>query len=334
MQLNAGALEIVAELLTRSDALGVACHTVAGGGRVVDCGVKAAGSIEAGVLLARAAMAGLGAVRVEEQGILPEAFALAWPGCPWPIVAVNSEEPLAACLASQYAGWKVSTPSYFAMASGPIRAAIGREDLFDHIGMRERPDAAVGLLETAKLPPDEVCLSLAADAGVAPDKLVLLVARTASTAGTLQVIARSLETALHKLHDLHFDLRRIRRGSGRAPLAPVPRKDDLVAIGRTNDAILYGGHVVLEVTGDDASLLDIGPRMVSRASADYGAPFCTLFERAGRDFYALDPALFAPALVELVNIDTGRRHRFGGIAPEIVERSFTTPLTAASGSGT
>jgi len=227
----------------------------------------------------------------------------------------------------------VSTPGYFAMASGPIRAAIGREDLFDEIGMRERADVAVGLLETAKLPPDDVCQSLASAAGVAPDRLVLLVARTASAAGTLQVIARSLETALHKLHDLHFDLRRVRRGAGWAPLAPVPAKDDLAAIGRTNDAILYGGHVVLEVTGDDASLLDVGPRMVSRASADYGASFCTLFERAGRDFYALDPALFAPALVDLVNLDTGRRHRFGGVAPEIVTASFTAPAAAASGSG-
>jgi methenyltetrahydromethanopterin cyclohydrolase len=105
MQLNAGALEIVAELLTRSEPLGVACHTVAGGGRVVDCGVKAAGSIEAGVLLARAAMAGLGAVNVEEHGTLPEEFTIAWPDCPRPIVAVTSEEPLAACLASQFAGW-------------------------------------------------------------------------------------------------------------------------------------------------------------------------------------------------------------------------------------
>lgn len=333
MQLNAGALEIVAELLSQTDALGVACHTSADGSRVVDCGVKTAGSIDAGVLLARAAMAGLGTVRVEEPGQSPEAFAQVCSGCPWPIVAVESEQPLAACLASQYAGWRVSTPDYFAMASGPIRAAIGREDLYDDIGMRERADAVVGLLETAKLPPDEICRSLAAEAGVPADKLVLLVARTASIAGTLQVIARSLETALHKLHELHFDLRRIRRGSGRAPLAPVPRKDDLVAIGRTNDAILYGGHVVLEVTGDDASLLDIGPRMVSRASADYGSPFCTLFERAGRDFYALDPALFAPALVDLVNIDTGRRHRFGGIAPEIVARSFMTPQPTTVGSG-
>ncbi len=334
MQLNAGALRIVSEILSQADALGVVCHTVANGTRVVDCGVKAPGSTDAGLLLARAAMAGLGNVWVEEPAHSSAALAQVWPGCRWPIVAVESEQPLAACLASQYAGWKVSTTGYFAMASGPIRAAIGREDLFDDIGMRERPDTAVGLLETAKLPPDEVCRSLAADAGVPADKLVLLVARTASIAGTLQVIARSLETALHKLHDLHFDLRRIRRGSGRAPLAPVPREDDLVAIGRTNDAILYGGHVVLEVAGDDASLADIGPRMVSRASADYGSSFCELFERAGRDFYALDPALFAPALVDLVNVETGRRHRFGGIAPEIVDRSFTTPQATAAGSGT
>ena len=31
MQLNAGALEIVAELLSQADALGVECHTVADG---------------------------------------------------------------------------------------------------------------------------------------------------------------------------------------------------------------------------------------------------------------------------------------------------------------
>ncbi|MFM9196609.1 MAG: methenyltetrahydromethanopterin cyclohydrolase [Planctomycetia bacterium] len=334
MQLNAGALRIVAEILSDPERLGVACHTAASGARIVDCGVKAVGSIEAGVLLARAAMAGLGTVAVEQPGQVSAAFAHLWPDCEWPIVAVASDQPLAACLAAQYAGWKVSTAGYFAMASGPIRAAIGREDLFTEIGMRERADDAVGLLETAKLPPDEVVMTLAADAGVPADRLVLLVARTASTAGTLQVIARSLETALHKLHDLHFDLRRIRRGTGRAPLAPVPKKDDLLAIGRTNDAILYGGHVVLEVTGDDDSLLEIGPRMVSRASADYGAPFCTLFERAGRDFYALDPALFAPALVDLVNVDTGRRHRFGGIAQTIVNGSFTAPAATPAGLGT
>ena len=330
MLLNEAAFRIVEQTSANADRLKIVLHTTAGA-RVVDCGVKATGGIEAGIAMARAAMAGLGRVWVEPVGSHGGSYASEWPGCEWPVVAVESDQPLAACLAAQYAGWKVNTKNYFAMASGPIRAAIGREDLFADVGLRERPSVAVGLLEAAKLPPADVCEQLAADAGVAPGALALLVARTASTAGTLQVIARSLETALHKLHDLHFDLTRIRRGSGRAPLAPVP-DDDLVAIGRTNDAILYGGHVVLEVTGDDESLLEIGPRMVSHASADYGVPFCQLFAKAGYDFYALDPALFAPALVDLVNVDTGRRHRFGGIAPEIVRMSFTAPSTDSSDS--
>jgi methenyltetrahydromethanopterin cyclohydrolase len=326
MLLNESAFPLAESLIAAADRLDVAVHEV-GGVRVVDCGVARAGSIDAGLAMAMAAMAGRGAVRLLDAG--RGGFGPSWPDCPWPVVTAASDEPVAACLAAQYAGWKVSDDGYFAMASGPVRAAIGREDLFDDIGRRERPACAVGLLEAAALPPAAVCRTLASDAGVEAGRLILLVARTASIAGTLQVIARSLETALHKLHDLHFDLARIRRGSGRAPLAPVPRKD-LVAIGRTNDAILYGGHVTLEVTGDDASLRDIGPRMVSQASPDYGAPFMTLFERAGRDFYALDPALFAPAMVDLVNLDTGVTHRFGSLAPETVHASFTPPREGTS----
>lgn len=327
--LNSRALEIAAEALAAPGRLGITVASLPCGTRVVDAGVEAAGGVEAGVLLARVAMAGLGSAWLEPPASAPRPtrHPLAddpWrAACPWPTVAVESDDPVAACLASQYAGWKVAVGKYFAMASGPVRAAIGREDLFDHVGHRERPAAAVGLLETAKLPPEEVCRRLAAEAGVEPERLLLLVARTASAAGTFQVVARSLETALHKLHELGFDLRRVRGGGGRAPLPPVPRPaDDLEAIGRTNDAILYGGTVVLEVTGDDASLAEIAPRMVSRASASFGSPFKTLFEAAGRDFYALDPALFAPAVVELRNPDTGRRHRAGTIAPDVLRASF------------
>lgn len=330
--LNARAAALVDAALGRAEALGIALHRGAAGTRIVDAGVRARGGTEAGILLARAALADLATVRVGPADAPVPPLALdphddPWEGRrPWPMVAVASAAPVAACLASQYAGWKVSSGRYFAMASGPLRAAIGREGLFDDIGHRERPDLAVGLLEAAKLPPDEVCADLAAQAGVAAEALTLLVARTASPAGTLQVVARSLETALHKLHDLHFDLGRIRAGSGRAPLPPVPEPaDDLEAIGRTNDAILYGGQVVLEVAGDDDELADLARRMVSAASPAHGRPFRVLFEEAGGDFYALDPALFAPAAVELVNPDTGVRHRGGAVLPEIVRASFGTP---------
>jgi methenyltetrahydromethanopterin cyclohydrolase len=322
MHLTGAALAIAEPLCARPATVGAALHIV-GGARVLDCGVAAAGGSEAGLGMARVALGGLGSVTLEPGGRPGAAPLPGWPDCPWPVVTVSSDAPVAACLAAQYAGWRVKEAGYFAMASGPIRAAIGREELYDDIGMRERSSAVVGLLETDRLPPAEVCRRLAADAGVPPEHLLLLVARTASLAGTLQVTARSLETALHQLHERKFDLGRVRRGSGRAPLPPVPEPaDDLVAIGRTNDAILYGGHVVLEVTGDDDSLRAVGPRVVSRGSASHGEPFARLFAKAGGDFYALDPALFAPAVVEFVNVDTGVRHLFGGLEPVVVARSF------------
>jgi methenyltetrahydromethanopterin cyclohydrolase len=329
MGLNENGYAIAEELVRRCAQFGA--HIVeAGGVRLVDCGVKAAGSDEAGLIMARVAMGGAGDVSVRgPDGSSPAPSPTAWPGCPWPTVTVSSEQPVAACLAAQYAGWKVASEKYFAMASGPIRAAIGREHLFDTIGMRERPDVAVGLLEASRLPPEAICHELAAAAGVTPENLLLLVARTASAAGTLQVVARSLETALHKLHDLGFNLARIRRGTGTAPLPPVP-KDDLTAIGCTNDAILYGGSVVIEVTGDDASLAAIGNRAVSRGSPAFGKPFLAIFEAAGHDFYAIDPALFAPARLELVNAETGQRHVCGEVEPEIVASSFATASTATA----
>jgi len=310
--------EIAADLWIRADDIAAVRHD-RGGVRVLDCGVKAAGGDAAGLGMARVALGGDGEVSLTAAGSGREA----WAGCPWPTVGVTTERAVAACLAAQYAGWRVATPVYFAMASGPMRAAIGREALFDKIGMRERPPVAVGPLETAKLPPVEVCQELAAAAGVSAESLMLLVARTASAAGTLQIVARSLETAIHKLHDVGFDLRRILGGEGTAPLPPVAA-DDLAAIGRTNDAILYGGSATIRVTGDDADLADIGPRAISRASRSGGRSFREIFAAAGGDFYAIDPALFAPARLEFLNVETGRRQAFGAVAQEIVDASFTS----------
>jgi methenyltetrahydromethanopterin cyclohydrolase len=324
MGLNERGYEIAADLARRAVAIAAACHDC-GGVRVLDCGVAAAGSDEAGLGMARAALGGAGDVVVLPATDDPTH--LAWPGCPLPTVRVTSDRAVAACLAAQYAGWKVSSGRYFAMASGPMRAAIGKEELFDEIGLRERPPVAVGLLESSRLPPDDVCRDLAAAAGVPPEKLLLLVARTASPAGTLQVVARSLETAIHKLHDLGFDLARIRGGSGTAPLPPVAA-DDLTAIGLTNDAILYGGSAVIEVAGAAAQVAELGPLAVSSASPAFGAPFKTIFEAAGRDFYAIDPALFAPARIEFIDVETGRRDVFGSVAPATVAESFAAGAAA------
>jgi methenyltetrahydromethanopterin cyclohydrolase len=312
LPLNERAAQLAEQLIADGDALRLGVSTAACGARLVDCGIRAEGGLEAGRRLAEICLAGLGQVRFVPAD--PEMHAgLA--------VLVSTDQPLAACMASQYAGWQLSCEKYFAMGSGPMRAAAAKEALFETIGHRERPQRAVGILETRKLPPDELCADVAAACGVRADQLVLFVAPTASMAGGVQVVARSVETALHKLLELGFDLGRVVSGAGAAPLPPVSG-DDLVAIGRTNDAILYGGEVTLWVRGDDASLEAIGPRIPSGASADFGQPFATIFERYGRDFYQIDPHLFSPAVITLANLDTGRSFRFGHTLPRVIHESF------------
>lgn len=291
------------------------------GARIIDCGVRASGSAELGVLMAEIAMGGRGKVSIDTKQEF-EALPDLWSKCPWPLVQVHSDDPVSACLASQYAGWKIDQDNYRAMASGPIRAVIGKEKIYETIGRRERPSMTIGLLEANRMPPEAVCQELAALAGLPTHAITLLVAATESPAGLVQIVARSLETSLHQLHECGFNLERIVRGSAIAPLPPKTQ-DTLIALGCTNDSILYGGVVQLDVTGDDRSLEDIGPKAVSCCSDLHGRLFSELFEQVNQDFYALDPALFAPAVLEFKNLDTGRHHRFGSTSPDIIEMSFS-----------
>jgi methenyltetrahydromethanopterin cyclohydrolase len=152
-----------------------------------------------------------------------------------------------------------------------------------------------------------------------------LVAPAFSIAGNLQVVARSLETALHKLYELQFDLSQVVSGFGTAPLPPVAA-DELTAIGRTNDAILYGGQVVLWVKADDEQLRELGPKVPSSSSPDHGEPFAEIFKRYEREFYKIDPLLFSPAVIYLNNLKSGRSHVFGSIEGEVLRKSFFNDL--------
>jgi methenyltetrahydromethanopterin cyclohydrolase len=311
MTLNDEAWVLAEQMAGDAAALRLAVHTI-GGATVIDCGIAVDGGLQAGLGLSRVCMAGRG-----EVALVPGEVG-AWRG---PLIQVQSDDPVRACLASQYAGWQLSVGKYFAMGSGPMRARYGKEDLFNDIPGREESAVAVGVLETRKLPTEDVVKHLADKLGLAADRLMLLVAPTASLAGTVQIVARSLETALHKLHALKFDVTQLVSGFGTAPLPP-PAKDDMAAIGRTNDAILYGGRVHLWVRADDEHLAAIGPQVPASASRDHGLPFAELFARSGHDFYKIDPHLFAPAVVVFHNLTSGRTFAFGEPAPDVLRRSF------------
>ena len=308
LRMNELATEIADELGKHAPLFWVVSHTLAIGVRVIDAGVETDGGYDAGLALAEICMGGLGHVSYTPVQIGAEA---------WPGVTVWTDHPAVACMASQYAGWAISVEKFFAMGSGPLRAhARVERELFEKLGYEEEAAHGVLVLEGRKLPDQAVVAWVAEKARLQPSQLTFVVAPTASLAGGVQIAARILETGLHKMETLGFDVRRIVSGMGTAPIPPVA-KNDLRAIGRTNDCILYGGQARYTVRAGDTELA----KLPASASSDYGKPFYEIFQRYEGDFYKIDPLLFSPGEVWLTSTETGRTFHAGHLNPDVLAAS-------------
>ncbi|HEX6721886.1 MAG TPA: methenyltetrahydromethanopterin cyclohydrolase [Burkholderiaceae bacterium] len=316
LSVNQHAAPWVERLCTQADALRVRVQRDDSGVRLVDPGITAPGSVAAGLLIGEICMGGFGSVNL--RGAANDG----WPS--W--LDVRSSQPVLACLGSQYAGWSLTASKeetggkkFFALGSGPVRALAVKEPLFAELGYRDRAERGVLVLEVDRVPPPVVLHKVLRDTGLAPDALTVVLTPTTSAAGTTQVVARVLEVALHKAHELGFALGDIVDGVASAPL-PAPSPDGVQAMGRTNDAILYGGRAHLSVRGGDDAARDLAAKLPSNNSRDFGRSFADIFKDVGYDFYKIDPALFAPAEIWVSNLDSGHSWHGGAVDMELLRR--------------
>ena len=286
------------------------------GENLIDAGADFRGSIEAGLRIAEICLGGLGKVHLVPDGATPR-----WP---W-TVTVSSPQPVIACLGSQYAGWSLThgtgKSAFLALGSGPARALAQKETVLQDIGYRDEANVATLIIESGRAPPREILEMVTRDCGVAPSALTVIYAPTQSLAGGAQVVARVLEVVLHKAHQLKFPMERVVNGMAAAPLSP-PHPDFVTAMGRTNDAIIYGGRAHLFVTGPTADAETLAYALPSRASRDFGSPFAEIFERFKGDFYAIDPMLFSPAEVIVTAVESGVSFRAGSLHHKLLDLSL------------
>ncbi|MBO0663386.1 methenyltetrahydromethanopterin cyclohydrolase [Jiella sp. MQZ9-1] len=316
LSVNAGVQSLVADLKQRARELKVAISTGAAGETVIDAGAAVPGSLEAGRIITEICLGGYGSVVIGSSERLPR----------WPFaLTVRSSNPVIACMGSQYAGWQLTNepgePDYFSMGSGPARALAGKEALFKDITYADQSDTATLVLEAGSPPPEALVRRIADDCDIAPEKLTIIFTPTQSLAGSVQIVGRVVEVALHKAHELHFDMSQIVEGMGTAPLAP-PHPDFLTAMGRTNDAVIYGGRVTLHVTGPADAARALAERLPSSTSEDYGKPFKEIFSRYDGDFYKIDGMLFSPAAVQVVALESGETFSAGAVNPDLIDASF------------
>jgi methenyltetrahydromethanopterin cyclohydrolase len=316
VSINVRAGALVDRLIADSDRLRVVATKGSRGETLVDAGSAAVGGLDAGILLAEICLGGLGKVTLGPYSATPN----------WPFyLTVRSSDPVVACLASQYAGWALShgegKGSFFALGSGPGRALAQKEPLFQDLDYKDKADRATLVLEGDKPPPVEVVDKVAHDCGVAPERLTFIYAPTRSLAGGVQIVARVLEVAMHKAHELKFPLARIVDGVATAPLSP-PHPDFVTAMGRTNDAIIYGGVAHIFVTGPASEARDLAQALPSTNSRDHGRPFAEIFKSFKGDFYKIDPSLFSPAEAIVTALESGETFRAGQISQDLLDASF------------
>ncbi len=306
--------EVFEEMLDYADELQIEVHELDNGTVVADAGVLAPGGYGAGVYLSRLCLADLAEIQLapfDLQGVL------------LPGVSVATDFPAISCMASQCAMWQIKADKYFAMGSGPARALAKKtRELYDKIGFEESSDVAVIVLESGKLPDEKVSALIAEKCSIDPADLRIAVAPTDSVAGLVQVSARVVETGLHKLFSMGFDINSIKSGWGRAPISPISG-DATMCMGSSNDAIIYGGETYYTLEYENLEELQQYLRgMPSQASRDWGAPFYKTFKAAGFDFFKVDHNVFAPAKVVMNEIKSRRTFVSGKVNLEALAESF------------
>lgn len=312
ISINALTKPLVEDLVSNAGAYNVAVSTHASGATIIDAGISVAGGLEAGRHIAEICMGGLGHVNLQNDATFKR----------WPLsVKVHAKSPVIACLGSQYAGWALSHEKFFSLGSGPARAIAQREEIYQELNYQDQCEQSVLVLETDKIPPAEVIEKVARDTKMQAKDLTFILTPTRSLAGTVQITARVLEVALHKLHTVHFPLDALIDGYGIAPI-PAPSPDFLTGMGRTNDAILFGGFVHLYVKSTDEAAEKLAKELPSSSSKDYGRPFAEVFKAVNMDFYKIDPLLFSPAKVTITNLETGRSFFAGDFNESLLEQSF------------
>ncbi|MEM2675965.1 MAG: methenyltetrahydromethanopterin cyclohydrolase [Candidatus Bathyarchaeia archaeon] len=310
LSVNCLAWKLLEKLCGNPEFYGVRVERAQCGAMVVDAGMKARGGFQAGKIITEICMGGCGKAKIGfwQYG----EFEL-------PTIFVYTDHPAIATLGSQFAGWNIKEGDYFAIGSGPARAlALKPKEIYEKIGYRDDFDKAIVVLETDKIPPENLMKRLAEECHVQCKNLALILTPTASLAGATQVAGRIVETGIHKLTKLGFNPNVILYAWGCAPIPPTHPKF-VKAMARTNDAILYGGvtHYIVDYENEE-ELAQMVEKAPSKASKDYGKPFLEIFKAANYDFYKIDPNIFAPAKITINNVRTGKTFTAGEVNIKIL----------------
>ncbi|MHA1195625.1 MAG: methenyltetrahydromethanopterin cyclohydrolase [Promethearchaeota archaeon] len=320
LSVNREAFKIIKQILSYPDFYSIKISYLSNKATIIDA---SNGTYEFGRLVGEICMGGFGSCQFINMSIK---------GVFIPGLLVQTSHPVIALIGSQKAerlkikvqeGEKVKKLAY--MVSGPFRAKSRLDkELFDVINYADDSNESVIVFESSKIPNESIMEQIFYKCKLEPENTVAIFTPTNSIPGTVQIAARVIKTGVHILREQNFNPHYLKYAMGTTPIAPIA-KDDIQAMGRTNDSIIYGGCIYLAVdvpSDEESQMVELLQNCPSIVSSSYGKPFYEMLKEVDFDFYKIDSKLFAPAILTINNLRTGHTFTAGKINEDILWHSF------------
>ncbi len=219
---NRLAIELVDEAIDFADEFGLHVRHLENDAVVLEFGTEATDGLEAGLLAAEIATAGLATIQTRVDTIA---------GRPRTHVELATDHPALALLGCQHAAWELSTPEFSGLASGPARLLTESDEL--DLGFDDDFDLTALIVESATRPDEAVADHVAKMTDVPTSGVYLISVPTASLAGSVSGAARAAEVAVLREHPLGNGEHPDRASRQRSPdgTGPGERRDRLRSSG-------------------------------------------------------------------------------------------------------
>lgn len=315
--LNEAAMEIISPILDDPTRYGALITKSSGGATIVDMGIEADGSWLGAKMYVEAAHGGMaeltyGRMRIKDLDL--------------PSANVMIDNPMLSVIGCEAGAWSLGEGEYAPVASGPVRAKARVDRWAQRVDYEDPSDYVLMQMQTRRMPDDETLEFVAESCGIPMANLTVIVAPSASLVGSVQVGSRAFEQCVISLaRNSSFDISTIVYGYGSAPVAPVI-KDEVLAMGRINDALVYGGSGGMWLRHrDDEEVRRAaeGLPFSVQAGDDYGKGYAEIYAAYGHSLFDIPARLDSPAKIMMSNMLTGSVFTAGAIDEDAIYRSFT-----------
>lgn len=319
ISVNEKSVKLAEMMVQDPEAYKINVHRIKGA-YVLDCGIDADGGWEAAKLVTEILFGGLNKITIET---FPEKIDDVY----YNAVHVHSDHVVLQQAACNISGWELRPGKYAPVLAGPGRTLARKSGdwLEKYSNYADKYHKAVLTVEKGTMVSEEEVQDLIDAVGIEAENLYIIVAASGSTVCSVEVSARILEQTLHRLLEEGFNLDHIIEAHGICVVPPVV-KNDLIAMGRLNDVLLYGGQSTFTVDCEDNEIEAVIDKLTTDKCPESGRMFQDIYKEHGCDFYKVPSELYSPAKVLIINQRTGRVFKAGSFNLEVLAKSFNSSI--------